>query len=55
MDLKFLNSEYEIEEVASNITKYANFHNHFFLVNKGNAVNFIHKAVLGDFHPSCQR
>jgi adenosylhomocysteinase len=49
INLSYLNSEYNREEVAPNITKYSNFNNHFYLVNKGNAVNFIHKAVLGDF------
>lgn len=49
MNLTFLNSEYNAEEVAEYITKYSNFNNHFYLVNKGNAVNFIHKAVMGDF------
>lgn len=49
LDLRYLESEYNVEQVAQHITKYSSFNNHFFLVNKGNAVNFIHQAVLGDF------
>jgi len=49
MDLRFLDSEYQSEQVSEHVTKYSGFANHFFLVNKGNAVNFVHKAVLGDF------
>lgn len=49
MDLRFLESEYSSEDVAQYVTKYSSFNNHFYLVNRGNAVNFIHQAVLGDF------
>lgn len=49
MNLTYLNSEYQIEEIAQHVTRYSSFSNHFYLVNKGNAVNFLHKAVLGDF------
>jgi 8-oxo-dGTP pyrophosphatase MutT (NUDIX family) len=51
MDLKYLEGEYTGADVSESkhITKYSSFKNHFYLVNKGNAVNFIHKAVLGDF------
>jgi len=49
MDLTYINSEYNSEEVSQSIIKYFNFNNYFYLVNEGNAVNFIHNAVLGDF------
>jgi adenosylhomocysteinase len=49
MDLSYLESEYKTEKITPHVTKYYNFYNHFFLVNRGNAVNFIHKAVVGDF------
>jgi len=50
MDLTFLEGEYTSEEVqgADHVTKWSSFTNFFYLVNKGNAVNFIHNAVLGD-------
>jgi adenosylhomocysteinase len=48
LDLVFLDGEYECEEIAPHITKYSSFTNYFYLVNKGNAVNFIHNAVLGN-------
>jgi S-adenosylhomocysteine hydrolase/8-oxo-dGTP pyrophosphatase MutT (NUDIX family) len=49
VDLTFLYSEYTKEEITSNVVKLSSFHNFFYLVNGGNAVNFLHKAVLGDF------
>jgi adenosylhomocysteinase len=48
-DLSFLRSEYKAEPIAPYVTKYFSFHNYFFLVNNGDAVNFIHKAVVGNF------
>jgi S-adenosylhomocysteine hydrolase/8-oxo-dGTP pyrophosphatase MutT (NUDIX family) len=49
IDLTFLYAEYSKEEIAPNVVKFSSFHNFFYLVNGGNAVNFLHKAVLGDF------
>lgn len=49
MDITYLNAEYLAEDVTQHVTKFSSFSNHFYLVNKGNAVNFIHKAALGDF------
>jgi hypothetical protein len=49
MDLAYLKGEYTQENVSEFIVRYTNFHNYFYLVNNGNAVNFIHRAVLGDF------
>jgi adenosylhomocysteinase len=45
----YLDSEYEKEEVAPYILKYTNTANYFYMLNSGNAVNFIHGAVVGDF------
>ena len=45
----FLKSEYKVEEVTEHVTKYVGLQNYFFLANDGNAVNFIHGAVVGDF------
>jgi adenosylhomocysteinase len=44
----FDKNEYQIEE-KDKIFKYSNNNNFFFLVNNGNAVNFLHNAVMGDF------
>jgi len=48
-DFSYLEGEYQREQVAIYVDRYFSFSNHFYLVNSGNAVNFIHKAVLGDF------
>jgi adenosylhomocysteinase len=48
-DLTYLESEYGSQEEISHVYKYHNFHNYFYLVNRGNAVNFLHGAVVGDF------
>ena len=49
LELEFT-GEYEKQEVRKHIFKYSNENmNYFFLVNDGNAVNFIYNAVMGDF------
>ena len=45
----FLESEYEAEKVHKHITKYTNTANYFYMLNSGNAINFLHGAVVGDF------
>lgn len=49
MDLSILDKTYFQQSVTAYITKYYNDNNYFYLVNKGNAVNFIHDAVIGSF------
>ena len=49
IDDTFLESEYKIEGIAEHIYKYENNYNFFYLIRKGNAVNFIHDAIMGDF------
>jgi S-adenosylhomocysteine hydrolase/8-oxo-dGTP pyrophosphatase MutT (NUDIX family) len=49
MDLTYLKGEYSHENISEFIVRYTSFNNYFYLVNNGNAVNFIHRAVLGDF------
>ncbi|MDR0604757.1 MAG: NUDIX domain-containing protein [Bacteroidales bacterium] len=49
MDLKFLKGEYKKEKIRDYIFKYYNQRHFFYLVNNGNAVNFIHDAVMGNF------
>ena len=46
---KYLESEYTITKVYPHIYKYENGCNYFYLIRKGNAVNFIHNAVMDDF------
>jgi S-adenosylhomocysteine hydrolase/8-oxo-dGTP pyrophosphatase MutT (NUDIX family) len=48
-DFSYLEEEYERQNIALYVDRYFSFCNHFYIVNSGNAVNFIHKAVLGDF------
>ncbi|MBM4065731.1 MAG: NUDIX domain-containing protein [Planctomycetes bacterium] len=49
MDLRHIEAEYHSDNITEHVTRYSSFSNHFYLVNKGNAVNFIHKAALGNF------
>jgi len=49
LNLKFLDGEYKKEEIREHIFKYFNSRNYFFLVNEGNAVNFIHSAIMANF------
>lgn len=49
MDLRHVEAEYRSDDITEHLTRYSSFSNHFYLVNKGNAVNFIHKAALGNF------
>ena len=49
MDLAFLDGQYTRSRFAPEVELYSGFSNYFYLVNGGNAVNFLHKAVLGDF------
>ncbi len=46
---KYLESEYKVTQISSHIYKYENECNYFYLVRKGNAVNFVHKAVMYNF------
>lgn len=48
-DLAHVEAEYNREQVAPYVERYFSFSNYFHLVNSGDAVNFIHKAVVGDF------
>jgi S-adenosylhomocysteine hydrolase len=48
-DFSAINSTYKEENIGKYVTRYYSFENSFFLVNRGNAVNFIHNAVVGDF------
>ncbi len=49
IDDTYLESEYKIEKIDNHIYKYENNYNFFYLIRKGNAVNFIHDAIMGEF------
>lgn len=49
MDLQWLQANYNKEVIAKYITKYTKNGHYFFILNDGNAVNFIHGAVVDDF------
>lgn len=48
-DLKFVESEYKKEEVAKHITRYSKKGHYFYLLNEGNAVNFLFAAAVDKF------
>jgi adenosylhomocysteinase len=48
LDLSGLNS-YAHESVKDHIDKYTSFGNYFYLINRGNAANFVHKPALGSY------
>lgn len=41
--------DYKIKQVTDYITRYQNGNHHFFMLNRGQAVNFIHGAAVGPF------
>lgn len=47
--LRLVKSEYRAKPHVAHVERFTGSGNYFYLVNEGNAVNFIHKAVLGDF------
>lgn len=48
-DISFLENEYQTKQVAQYITRYKSPQNTFYLLNNGNAVNFIHGASVDNF------
>lgn len=48
-DFAFLDAEYDKSELNQYITKYASSNNYFYLINDGNAVNFLFNAAIGNF------
>jgi adenosylhomocysteinase len=49
MDLDWLEKNYTQEKIAQYITKYEKNGHYLYIVNSGNAINFIHGAVVDDF------
>lgn len=47
-NLAHVEAEYKRLQVSPYVERYSSFGNYFHLVNSGDAVNFIHKAVVGD-------
>jgi len=48
-DLTWLRGNYTKEIISKYIDKYDRNGHYFYLLNRGNAINFIHGAVVGDF------
>jgi len=48
-DLALLKTEFSPTKVSQHVSRYDSNYNHFYLVNNGNAVNFLHNAVLWEF------
>jgi S-adenosylhomocysteine hydrolase len=49
LDIPSLEEEYRSEKVNDQITKYISEHNYFYLINGGNAVNFLYNSALDWF------
>lgn len=49
LDLSWLKRNYAKEFISKYIDKYDKNGHYFYLLNNGNAINFIHGAVIGDF------
>lgn len=42
-------NQFTTEKVSKHVTKHGSFRHYFYLVNDGNAANFVHKPALGSF------
>jgi S-adenosylhomocysteine hydrolase/8-oxo-dGTP pyrophosphatase MutT (NUDIX family) len=49
LDIPSLEDEYRSEKINNQITKYIGEHNYFYLINGGNAVNFLYNAAMDWF------
>lgn len=49
LDLRSLRATYSEDRLDNHFTRYAVPGHHFYLLNKGNAVNFLHGAAVGPF------
>jgi adenosylhomocysteinase len=49
LDLSNIDLWYKKKEISKYVIKYSGAYNYFYLVYEGNAVNFLHNAVVGDF------
>lgn len=49
MDTRWLEKKYEAEKVSDYITKYSHRGHYFYMLNKGNAINFVHGGGVDNF------
>lgn len=49
IDFECLKKEYKEEEISEMVYKYSNKDNYFYLINKGNAINFVHGTTVSVF------
>ncbi len=49
MDLHLIKNQYKISKINEFTDLYQGNKNYFYLLNKGNAINFLHNAVVGSF------
>ena len=49
LDLQWLNQNYTTNKISQYVTKYSKDSHYFYLLNEGNAINFIHGTTVGDF------
>ena len=49
LDLQWLKQNYVAEQISQYATKYSRGSHYFYLLNEGNAINFIHGTTVGDF------
>ena len=49
LDLQWLKQNYVAEQVSQYATKYSRDSHYFYLLNEGDAINFIHGTTVGDF------
>lgn len=49
LDKQWLEQNYTKEQISRYATMYSNGPHHFYLLNEGNAINFIHGTTVGDF------
>lgn len=49
LDLEWLKQNYTAEKISQYATRYTKDSHYFYLLNDGNAINFIHGTTVGDF------
>lgn len=49
LDKSWLEENYDKEQISQHVTRYLKGDHFFYLLNEGNAMNFIHGASVGDF------
>jgi adenosylhomocysteinase len=49
LELTSLDGRYDRQQVGPHVTKYSDHRHHFYVLNDGNAVNFLHGASVGPF------